>query len=167
MSRHFQFAGSKKNIRWKVILRKRGGGMRVFEHRHIVTFEETNLLGNVYFTNFFLWQGECREMFLHAHVPDVLRELTHGLSLATTRSSCEFFAEAFAFDEILVRLKLNELTQSRVTMGFEYYRVNGGRSDLLAQGEQQVVCVRKNGQSVVVTELPPALHQKLLEFREQ
>ncbi|MBI1803008.1 MAG: acyl-CoA thioesterase [Ignavibacteriae bacterium] len=141
--------------------------MRVFEHRHIVTFEETNLLGNVYFTNFFLWQGECREMFLHEHVPEVLIELKDGISLATTRSNCEFFSEAFAFDEILVRLKLLELTQSRITMGFEYVRMNNDRSELIARGEQQVVCIRKNGHSVAVEELPPALHRKLLEFQQQ
>ena len=141
--------------------------MRIFEHKHIVTFEETNLLGNVYFTNFFLWQGACREMFLHEHVPEVLTELTDGLSLATTRSNCEFFAEALAFDEILIRMKLLELTRSRVTMGFEYHRQNDGRTELLARGEQQVVCVKKAGQAVEVSELPPRLHQKLLEFQQQ
>ena len=141
--------------------------MRVFDYKHVVTFEETNLLGNVYFTNFFLWQGECREMFLREHVPEILNEMTQGLSLATTRSSCEFFAEAFAFDEVLIRLKLQELTQSRITMGFEYYRQSNGRSEILARGEQQVVCVRKNGLAVAVSELPPRLHQKLLEYQRQ
>ena len=140
--------------------------MRIFEHKHVVTFGETNLLGNVYFTNFFVWQGECREMFLQEYVPEILTELTNGLSLATTRSNCEFFAEAFAFDEILVRLKLVELTQSRVTMGFEYVRMNNNRSELIARGEQQVVCIRKNGHLTGVSELPPTLHQKLLEFQQ-
>ena len=51
-------------------LRERKGAMRIFEHKHVVTFGETNLLGNVYFTNFFVWQGECREMFLHEYVPE-------------------------------------------------------------------------------------------------
>lgn len=140
--------------------------MRLYEYRHVVTFEETNLLGNVYFTNYFLWQGACRELFLREHVPELLQEMTAGLYLATTRSSCEFFAEAFAFDEILVRMKLQELTQSRITMGFEYSRQTAGRSDLLARGEQQVVCVRKSGHAVTVTELPPRLHEKLLGFQQ-
>lgn len=141
--------------------------MRIFEYKHVVTFEETNLLGNVYFTNFFLWQGECREMFLREHVPEILNEMTQGLSLATTRSSCEFFAEVFAFDEVLIRLKLQELTQSRITMGFEYVRMNNDHAELIAKGEQQVVCVRKNGHTVTtVEELPQALHRKLLEFQQ-
>ena len=40
--------------------------MRAFEYRHVVSFEETNLVGNVYFANHLSWQGRCRELFLPA-----------------------------------------------------------------------------------------------------
>ena len=33
---------------------------RTFDMDHVVTFEETNLVGNVYYTNYFSWQGRCR-----------------------------------------------------------------------------------------------------------
>ena len=38
--------------------------MKAFEYRHVVGFEETNLVGNVYYVNHLRWQGRCREMFL-------------------------------------------------------------------------------------------------------
>ena len=31
-----------------------------YEYRHIVSFEETNLVGNVYYVNYLRWQGRCR-----------------------------------------------------------------------------------------------------------
>ena len=37
--------------------------MRSYEYRHVVAFEETNLVGNVYYVNHLRWQGRCREMF--------------------------------------------------------------------------------------------------------
>ena len=57
--------------------------MRVYEYRHIVGFEETNLVGNVYFVNHLRWQGRCRELFLRDHAPGVLAELDRGLSFVT------------------------------------------------------------------------------------
>ena len=54
--------------------------MRAYEYRHVVGFEETNLVGNVYFTEHLRWQGRCREMFLKEHAPEVLAErLEQGL----------------------------------------------------------------------------------------
>ena len=34
--------------------------MRAYEYRHVVGFEETNLIGNVYYANHVRWQGRCR-----------------------------------------------------------------------------------------------------------
>ena len=38
--------------------------MKAYEYHHIVSFQETNLVGNVYYANYVQWQGRCREMFL-------------------------------------------------------------------------------------------------------
>ena len=34
--------------------------MRAFEYRHVVGFEETNLVGNVYYVSHLSWQGRAR-----------------------------------------------------------------------------------------------------------
>src|SRR5207249_9186159 len=106
-----------------------------YEYRHIVGFEETNLVGNVYYVNYLRWQGRCREMFLRDHAPEVLAELTRGLHLVTTRVSCEFLSELFAFDEVIVRMRLGALAQNRIAMSFEYWRRNGDGEELVARGE--------------------------------
>src|ERR1039458_349489 len=116
--------------------------MRFYEYRHIVSFQETNHVGNVYFTNHLVWQGRCREMFLRDHAPDVIGQLNSGLALVTVSCSCEYFAELTAFDEVLVRMRLAELVQNRMRMAFEYWRRKNGHEELVEGGGRMAT---KNG----------------------
>ena len=136
--------------------------MRCYEYRHVVGFQETNLVGNVYYTNHLSWQGRCREIFLRDHAPELIDELTKGLVLATVRCSCEYFAELTAFDEVVVRMRLAELLQNRITLAFEYWR----GEELVARGEQQVACMKREGSRVVPTAVPPSLREALAAYAE-
>jgi enediyne biosynthesis thioesterase len=134
--------------------------MRAYEYRHVVGFEETNLIGNVYYANHVRWQGRCREMFLRDRAPEVIEALKYGLVLVTTRVSCEFMAELVAFDEIILRMRLGELAQNRITMNFEYWR----GPELVARGEQQVACMQREGAQVVPVPVPAQLREALREY---
>lgn len=136
--------------------------MRYYEYRHIVSFQETNLVGNVYYTNHLGWQGRCRELFLRDHAPDVIDELSRGLILATVRCACEYFVELAAFDEVLVRMSLAELLQNRITLAFEYWR----GEELVARGEQQVACMKREGERLSSAPVPPSLREALVAYAE-
>jgi enediyne core biosynthesis thioesterase len=138
--------------------------MRAYELRHVVGFEETNLVGNVYYANHLRWQGRCREMFLRDCAPVIIEALKHGLALVTTRVSCEFMAELSAFDEVRIRMRLGELRQNRITMLFEYWRVNAGGEELVARGEQQVACMQREGGGLAPAPVPPELRRALSEY---
>ena len=101
-----------------------------YEWHHIVMFEDTNLVGNVYYANHIRWQGRCREMFLKEYAPDVLEQLTKDLVMVTTHVSCDYFNELFAFDEIMVRMRAGTVTENRVTMLFDYFRKQDKSEDL-------------------------------------
>lgn len=135
-----------------------------YEYRHIVGFEETNLVGNVYYVNHVAWQGRVREMFLRDHAPEIIAELARDLSLATVSVSCEYLAELFAFDEVLIRMRLGELTQSRMTLLFEYWRVGSKGEELVARGQQQVACLRRDGGKLVSAPVPKALREALKPY---
>src|ERR1051325_2445794 len=139
---------------------------KYYEYKHVVGFEETNLVGNVYYTNHLSWQGRCREMFLKEHAPDVIPELSRGLSLATVRCSCEYFAELSAFDEVLVRMRLAELVQNRISLAFEYFRLKDAQEQLVARGEQEVACMKRDGAGLVPTPIPASLKQALMSYTE-
>jgi enediyne biosynthesis thioesterase len=133
-----------------------------YEYRHTVGFEETNLVGNVYYVNYLRWQGRCREMFLKDRAPDVLDELRQDLKLFTLRVDCEFFAEITAFDELSIRLRLVELASTQLEFGFDYMRVGPDPTEVLvARGRQRVACMRGPNNGSVPTEVPAALVRAL------
>lgn len=140
--------------------------MRFYEYQHTVSFQETNLVGNVYYTHFLEWQGRCREMFLRDHAPEVIAELGRDLALATVRCSCEYFVELLVFDEVTVRMRLGELAQNRISLRFEYWRRKAGGEELVARGEQQVACMKREGLRVVPTTVPAALREALAAYAE-
>ena len=107
---------------------------KAYEYHHIIGFEETNLVGNVYYANYILWQGRCREMFLYDHAPDVIQELSQGLALVTVNVSCQYLSELFAFDRVIIQMRLKNIKQNRITMGFEYWRVTDKEKILVAIG---------------------------------
>ena len=101
-----------------------------YEYRHVVGFEETNLVGNVYYVNYVRWQGRCREMFLLEHAPTVLDELRDGLKLFTISTECEYLSEATAFDELAIRMRLASCTSRSGTSGRNRGRVNSSIFEL-------------------------------------
>jgi enediyne core biosynthesis thioesterase len=135
-----------------------------FEYRHQVLLDETSVAGNVYFARYIAWQGRCREMFLVEHAPEVVRELARGLSLATVRCSCDYYAELAAFDVVSVRMSLLDIGQTRVSMSFEYVRVGSGEPMRVARGEQEIASLRRQGDAVVPVRLPDALVRALTPF---
>jgi enediyne core biosynthesis thioesterase len=139
--------------------------MRTYEYRHRVCLEETNVVGNVYFTHYLRWQGHCREMFLQDYVTNILDEFSRGLVLVTTRVSCSYYRELFAFDDVLVRMTLCSLTPGRVAMAFQYFRiVPGGPEELVAEGEQEVACVLKEGDRQEPVTLPQTLRDAVAKY---
>jgi enediyne biosynthesis thioesterase len=137
-----------------------------YEIRHTVGFEETNLVGNVYYVNYLRWQGRCREMFLKEKAPAVLAELQKDLKLFTLKVECEFFAEITAFDELSVRMRLEELTQTQIQFSFDYVRVTDGPESLVARGLQRIACMRGPNTNTVPARVPAALREALVPYSE-
>ncbi len=135
---------------------------KYFEYVHIVGFEETNLVGNVYYVNYLRWQGRCREMFLKERAPEVLADLRNDLKLFTLRVDCEFFAEITAFDELSIRMRLAQLAQTQVEFSFDYVRLepNGGEA-MVARGSQRVACMRGPNTKTVPARVPETLIRAL------
>jgi enediyne core biosynthesis thioesterase len=139
--------------------------MKFYEYKQVIGFEETNLTGNVYFTHYFHWQGRAREHFLREHAPEILPQLEEGLALVTLHCSCSFLDEVRAFDEVTVRMFLEGIQQNRITMRFEYWRA-GVEPVLVARGEQQIACMRRNEGHLTPSAVPDCLRRALAGFAE-
>jgi len=139
--------------------------MRSFDYRHVVGFEETNLVGNVYYVNHLRWQGRAREMFLRQYAPEILAEFDHGLALVTLQCSCQYLGELKAFDQVIIRMFLSAIAQNRIAMRFEYWR-EGVKDELVGRGEQEIACMRRDGEQLLPTSIPVQLREVLAEFAE-
>ena len=132
-----------------------------YEIRHTVGFEETNLVGNVYYVNYLRWQGRCREMFLREKAPDVLEDLRDDLKLFTLKAECEFFSEITAFDDLSVRMSLEELTQTQIQFTFDYVKLGEDYEQLVARGRQRIACMRGPNTATVPSRVPETLKKAL------
>ncbi|MDQ1739880.1 MAG: enediyne core biosynthesis thioesterase [Pseudonocardiales bacterium] len=135
-----------------------------YEYRHLVGFEETNLVGNVYYVNYLRWQGRCREMFLRDRATAVLEDLQNDLKLFTLRCECEFMVEITAFDELSIRMRLEDLTQTQIGFAFDYVRLRDDVEVLVARGRQRIACMRGPNTDTKPTRVPEALRAALAPF---
>jgi len=136
--------------------------MQAYEYHHMVSFEETNLVGNVYYANHVRWQGRCREMFLYDHGIDAVKEFAEGLAMVTVRVSCDYLSELVAFDKVTMKMTLGGIAQNRITLRFEYWKeIADGKQELIARGEQQVACMRRVGDGLEPTHIPEKLRDAL------
>ena len=137
-----------------------------YEVRHRVGFEETNLVGNVYYVNYLRWQGHCRERFLLEKAPEVLAEIMQSdLKLFTLKAECEFFAEITAFDELSMRMRLEESTQTQLQLVFDYVQLRSdGQESLIARGRQRIACMRGPNNATVPTRVPAELLEALAPY---
>ena len=141
---------------------------KYFEYPHTVGFEETNLVGNVYYVNYLRWQGRCREMFLKLRAPEVLAELQVDLKLFTLKVDCEFYAEITAFDELSIRMRLVDLAQTQLEFSFDYVRLEpGGVETLVARGRQRVACMRGPNTQTVPARVPDSLVRALEPYAQK
>jgi enediyne core biosynthesis thioesterase len=135
--------------------------MASYRHRHVVTLDETNLVGNVYFAHFLRWQGHCRERFLADHAPGVLLAMRTGdLALVTVSCHVDYYAECFALEEVDIVMTLAAVGNNRLAMDFDYLRAG----QCIARGHQSVACLRRTPDGTVPIELPAELATALAGF---
>ncbi len=138
-----------------------------YEIRHTVGFEETNLVGNVFYVNYLRWQGRCQEVFLKQKAPNVLRELQLDLQLFTLNAECEFFANVSAFDELSIRMNIEELTQTQIQFSFDYVKLTeDGKEQPVGRGYQRIACMRGQGSDTVPCWVPDELRLALAPYSE-
>jgi enediyne biosynthesis thioesterase len=133
---------------------------KAYEYRHLVTLEETNAVGNVYFVNHIAWQGRCREQFLHEHVPEILSRIGRDLCIVTMSCSCNYIAEVQPFDVVIVRMRLAQVRQNRMTLSFEYFR----DEELIATGQQEIAFMLREGESLTPIPIPAKLAAVTSEY---
>jgi enediyne biosynthesis thioesterase len=58
-------------------------------------------------------------------------------------------------------MSLTSLTQNRISLHFEYFRLADETEELVARGKQDVICMRREGPQMVTTPVPEELRDAL------
>jgi enediyne biosynthesis thioesterase len=134
---------------------------KTYTYRHIISFEETNVVGNVYFARQVAWQGACREMFLRDHAPATLDEIAADLRLVTVRVACDYYHELRAFDDIAVHMTLTRQVGNRIILAFDYRVTRDGMALQFARGEQEIRSMREGPEGLAACPIPDDLARAL------
>jgi acyl-CoA thioesterase FadM len=108
------------------------------------SLEESNLVGNVYFANYFAWQNRVRDLYLHRAAPGRFQGVGADGELICLHSRVDYLREAMPFDRIEVRLAPRSVSATGAVLDFEYYRIGpGGTRQKLSVGSQEVAWARR------------------------
>ncbi len=132
-----------------------------FEHKHCVTFVDTNMVGNVYFATYVMWMGKCRDMIMADHYPEIQSHIKNGFGFATEFVHMDYLKETFLFDEICIRLTVKDISRTRLEFLCEI--VNTKNNTVNAKGSQAVVWVNSQQQPCL---MPDELYEKACEYFE-
>ena len=83
-------------------------------------------------------RASARELFLHEFCPDVVKEIENGLALVTLDLSCRFVDQLRALETVVIRMYVEELSNTRMLLSFHYYRVEGSSYGLVCESHQSV-----------------------------
>ncbi|MFD6127188.1 acyl-CoA thioesterase, partial [Streptomyces hydrogenans] len=90
--------------------------------------------------------------------------LRGDLKLFTLKCECEYVAEISAFDELSIRMRLDDLTQTQIGFSFDYVRIHPDGEDLVARGSQRVACMRGPNTRTLPARVPEALRAALVPY---
>jgi len=92
-------------------------------------------------------------------------EIQGGLKLFTLKAECELLSDIAPFDELAVRMRLEELTQTQIQFSFDYVKLHeGGQETLVARGVQRIACMRGPSTRTVPSRVPAELRRALAPY---
>jgi acyl-CoA thioesterase FadM len=114
-------------------------------YRPRITFQDTNVVGNVYFLTFFRWQAECRDQWLREYHPDVWHAIRAGeLLLIVTHWSTRFDDPigATVGDDIQVSMEIDE-TEGQTSASATIARLSDKGMETIGSGSMRFMTAQQ------------------------
>ncbi|WP_266168842.1 type I polyketide synthase [Dyella subtropica] len=135
-------------------------------HSHVfdTSLAESNLVGNIYFANYYRWQSTIIDQYLFGLAPKYFRDAQVSGELHCHQSTIQHLREAMPFDEIEVVMALKELYANGFKLQFDYFHVSPSRQRTkLAVGHADCCWVSGSAEGAVrAAGLPEEILQGLL-----
>ncbi len=121
-----------------------GMGSELRRETFQTTLEEANLVGNVYYANYFIWQGRVRDLFLYSLAPELVRSPKSNTELVCLYTRMDYLREAMPFDRVQVVLAAESVSERGAVLTFEFFRQEAnGSLQKLSVGRQEVAWIER------------------------
>lgn len=136
---------------------------RCFSMEKTVFLRDTNLMGNTYFANYIIWQGEVREAILMTH-PNYAEEMQKNkhIKMITHSLYHRFVQETTFCDVVQIKMTTREIKRCSFVLVFRYY--NKRNATFLGEGWQRLTFADLRTGSL--THIPSFIHDLALAIRE-
>ena len=106
--------------------RRKAEGYPLLHEEHFQTsLEDSNVVGNVYFSNYSKWLGRTRDLYFHKNFPTEFGPSGRG-EWFLLLCDIDHLQEAMPFDQVAVRMNLDRLFERGLDLRFELFQMNDG-----------------------------------------
>jgi len=129
------------------------------------SMENSNLAQNIYFSNYFIWQGHLRDRYFFDISPENYRRMNGNGQLLCLQSSVKHLREAMPFDRIRTTMYLKKLHDCGLELYFEYHKTDqSGKQEKIAFGDHTLAWVHVDSTgNYKLGELPDLYVQPMLK----
>lgn len=129
----------------------RYGKDRKYRTEIFISLESTNAFRNVYFANYFKFQGIVREKMLLDHISNINSIFEEGISLVTIDAYNRFKRNAYFGDVLVAEVTVSEIKTREAELKINF--INKFTGKIIGEGYQRFCCVNKEHK---VIKLPKA-----------
>lgn len=138
------------------------GQDRVFRTEIMITLKDTNVFGNVYFSNYIEYQGVVREKFLLETVPDLHEMLAEtSIRMVTVDTYNKYISNAYFGDTLIVELTTSEINGATCKLNINF--INKKTGEFVGKGYQRFCIVSASGRVMRI----PAKLVDILDFYQE
>jgi acyl-CoA thioesterase FadM len=131
------------------------------------TFETSlahaNLVGNIYYANYYEWQGQIRDRFFYELIPEYFEGIGEKGELLALESRVDHLREAMPFDRVVLTLAVKELRACSVIFHVDYFRLepDGSRVKIAYGMHRAVWALRDKQGRPMATRFPDSVRAAL------
>ena len=129
----------------------------IFEHEFEIFLKHSNAYGNVYFSNYFDWQGVLREAWFCKKIVPNMFELEGAF--VTKTAHADYKKEMFPFMKIIGTLTVKNMRLASFDLIFNFYE--SVSKELVCSGYQSIAFMGKNKKP---TRLPESIRTSMMQY---
>lgn len=127
----------------------------IFENSYRTTLENSNFIGNIYFSNYSKWINSTKDLYLNQHVPAFFRKSAFRGEFATIEYKVSHYYEAMPFDEIIVRMYVAAIFANGIVLHYTVSKKVENLAEVkLAAVVQKIVFVKYLKSRLKIAKIP-------------